>query len=57
MSRGHARPFNPPLREMRKKEKVKRGDPNIIHRRGKTRFDKVLYGECRAYAGRYREAL
>lgn len=35
----HARPFNPPLEEMREKKKVKRGDPNIIHRRGKTRFN------------------
>jgi hypothetical protein len=25
----HARPFNPPLEEMREKKKVKRGDPNI----------------------------
>lgn len=43
--------------EMRGKKKVKRGDPNIIHRRGKTRFRKGLYGLRRAYAGQYRKAL
>jgi hypothetical protein len=42
---------------MREKKKVKRGDPNIIHRRGKTRFNEGLYGLRRAYAGQYRKAL
>ena len=53
----HARPFNLPLKETRAKEKVKKEDPNIVHRRGKTRFNKGLYGQRRAYAGQYRKAL